>query len=89
MNILTEESVISQISVDEYGRINVQRADRVLRDGVMIAETYHRHVVDAHLGNPAADASGEHARVQSLVAWISGEARQGRPFASRPLKRGP
>jgi len=40
-----ERSVIDRIEVLEDGQIQVRRADRVLKDGVIIAQTYHRHVL--------------------------------------------
>ena len=63
---LTEVSVIDQITVDEFGNVNVRRSDRVLRDGVVIAQTYHRHVIA-----PGDDDSEEAPRVQALTkaAW--------------------
>jgi len=41
-----EISVIDKIEIAEDGQIQVRRADRVLRDGVIIANTYHRHVLE-------------------------------------------
>uniref|UniRef100_A0A6M3L1P3 Uncharacterized protein n=1 Tax=viral metagenome TaxID=1070528 RepID=A0A6M3L1P3_9ZZZZ len=62
--MLTEQSVIDQITVLEDGQIQVRRANKVLRDGVVIAKEYHRHVVF-----PGADLSKEDARVQ-LVGQV-------------------
>ena len=62
--MLTEETVVDQITVLEDGQLQVRRATKVLRDGVEIAKTYHRHVVA-----PGADLSKEDARVQ-LVGQV-------------------
>ena len=40
-----EISVIDKIEILEDGQIQVRRADRVLKDGHIIANTYHRHVL--------------------------------------------
>ena len=60
---LSEQSVISKIEILEDGQIQVRRSDRVLRDGVVIAETYHRHMVE-----PGANISAEHDRVKTAAA---------------------
>ncbi len=43
--VITEKSIISKIEVLEDGQIQVQRANLILRDGVVIAKEYHRHVL--------------------------------------------
>ena len=62
---LTEKSVISKIEVLEDGQIQVQRANLVLRDGVIIAKEYHRHVLA-----PGDSLSEEDARVQAIAAVV-------------------
>ena len=62
---ISEQSVIDQITVLEDGQIEVRRADKILRDGVEIAETYHRHVVV-----PGASLSGEDARVAAVATTV-------------------
>ncbi len=64
--MLTGQSVIDQIEVTRNGHINVRRADLVLKDGVEIAKTYHRHVL-----TPGADLSKEDAKVVAIAqaAW--------------------
>jgi hypothetical protein len=42
---LSETSVVDQICVEGTGTINVRTTLRVERDGVVIAESYHRQVV--------------------------------------------
>jgi len=62
---ITEQAVIDQITVLEDGQIEVRRADKILRDGVEIAKSYHRHVVV-----PGASLSGEDARVAAVGAAV-------------------
>lgn len=63
---LIEQSVIDQIEVTRNGSVNVRRADLVLKDGVEIAKTYHRHVLA-----PGSDLSKEDAKVVAIAqaAW--------------------
>ena len=63
---LIEQSVIDQVEVTRDSSVNVRRADLVLKDGVEIAKTYHRHVLA-----PGADLSGEDAKVVAIAqaAW--------------------
>ena len=63
---LIEQSIIDQIEVTRNGSVNVRRADLILKDGVEIAKTYHRHVL-----SPGADLSNEDAKVVAIAqaAW--------------------
>lgn len=63
--MLTEESVIDQLSVDERGNVSVRRADRVLRDGEVVATTYHRHVI-----GPTDPLDGEHPKVKAFAELV-------------------
>ncbi|MCH7713760.1 MAG: hypothetical protein IIC99_09070 [Chloroflexi bacterium] len=63
--MLEEHSVIDQITVLEDGQIQVRRADKVLRDGVEIAKTYHRHVV-----GPGDDLAGEDEKVRTIAVVV-------------------
>ena len=65
---LTEDSIIDSIDVLGDGQIQVRRADRVLRDGVEIARTFHRHVV-----SPGDDLSKEDPRVAEIGAVVHTE----------------
>ena len=60
--MLTEDSIISQIGVDEHGNVSVRRSTRVYRDGVMIAENYHRHVLA-----PGDDLAGQAPEVVAIA----------------------
>jgi hypothetical protein len=55
---LTEEQVVDKIEVLEDGTIQVRKATRILKDGVLIAQTYHRHCIA-----PGDDYQSEDARV--------------------------
>jgi len=63
--VLEERSVISQITVLEYGNIQVQRADVILRDGVEITRAFHRHVVI-----PGQDLTREDERVRDIAVVV-------------------
>jgi len=62
----SEQSVIDKIEVLEDGQIQIRRADRVLKDGVKISETYHRHVIA-----PGDNLDKEDVRVKAVaeVVW--------------------
>jgi len=63
---LTKETVVDKIEVLESGAIQVREAIRVLEDGVVLSQSYHRHVLQ-----PGDDLSGEDQKVQDIatVAW--------------------
>jgi urease accessory protein UreE len=59
---LEEQSVVDKIEVLLQGQIQVRRRDQVLRDGVEIAATYHRHVLA-----PGDDLTNEDPRVVAIA----------------------
>lgn len=61
----TEETAIKRIEVLEDGQIQVQRANRVFKDGTLISEILHRHVV-----SPDQDISSEDEKVQTVANAI-------------------
>ena len=63
---LEERSVVDKIEVLLNGAIQVRRRDQVLKDGVEIASTFHRHVL-----YPGNDLSNEDPRVVGIasVTW--------------------
>lgn len=63
--MLTQESVVDKIEVLESGHIQVRSMRRISDNGVVVAETAHRHVL-----SPGADITGEDARVQSIAAAV-------------------
>ena len=77
---LTEQSVIDQITILEDGQIQVRRADKVLKDGVEVASTYHRHVVV-----PGAALGGEDTRVSQVATVIHTAAVIQAYRANRPV----
>jgi urease accessory protein UreE len=60
---LEEKSVVDKVEVLLNGIIQVRRRDQILRDGVEVAATYHRHVV-----HPGDDVSNEDPRVAAIAA---------------------
>ena len=60
---LEENSVVDKIEVLLNGSIQVRRRDQILKDGVEVAATYHRHVIA-----PGADTSAEDPRVAAIAA---------------------
>lgn len=65
--MLTEQSVIAEITVLDTNHIEVRREDRVLKDGVVVAHTNHRHVLA-----PGDDITNEDARVKAVAnaVWV-------------------
>jgi urease accessory protein UreE len=59
---LEEKSVVDKIEVLLQGQIQVRRRDQVLKDGVEIAATYHRHVL-----SPGDDLTNEDPRVVAIA----------------------
>lgn len=64
---LTKEIVIDKIEVLESGAIQVRQVTRVLEDGTLLSQSYHRHVLQ-----PGDDLSGEDPKVVAIAtaAWV-------------------
>jgi hypothetical protein len=65
--MLTESTLIDKIEVlPETGHVQVRTATRILRDGVRVSETYHRHVI-----TPSEPLSAQDPLVQAVTraAW--------------------
>jgi len=62
---LQEKSVVDKIEVLLNGCIQVRRRDQILKDGVEVASTFHRHVV-----NPGDDVSNEDERVAAVATTL-------------------
>ncbi len=59
---ITKETVVDKCEVlGDYKQLQVRTATRIKEDGVLLSETYHRHVVE-----PGDDLSGEDALVRSV-----------------------
>jgi hypothetical protein len=54
---------VDLIEIIESGCVQVRTATRIVEDGQIISQSFHRHVVA-----PGADYSGEDARVQAICA---------------------
>ena len=59
---LKEKSVVDKIEVLLNGCIQVRRRDQILKDGVEVASSFHRHVI-----NPGDDTSAEDPRVAAIA----------------------
>jgi len=59
---LTEDAVVDKIEVYEDGSLNVRTATRVFRDGVRIAETYHRQIL-----TPGSSLDGQPQKVVDVA----------------------
>ena len=61
--MLSKISVVDKIEILESGVVQVRTANRVLEDGAILAQSYHRHFI-----SPTDDYSGEDAKVQAICA---------------------
>ena len=59
---LQEKLVVDKIEVLLNGSIQVRTRNQILKDGVEVASTFHRHVV-----NPGDDTSTEDPRVAAIA----------------------
>jgi hypothetical protein len=59
--MLEKVTVVDKIETLENGCLQVRAAIRVLEDGRVLSQSYHRHVVA-----PGDDYSGEDAKVQAI-----------------------
>lgn len=64
--MFTKQIVIDQIEVTENNSIQVRTATRVLEDGVVLSQTYHRHCL-----SPGDDLSCQDQKVAAIArtAW--------------------
>ena len=62
---LEKQIVVDLIETLENGCVQVRTATRILDDGVVISNSFHRHVVA-----PGDDYSHEDSRVQSICAVV-------------------
>ena len=63
--MLTEQTVISAITILEDGQLQVRRSRRVFDGAEKIAEQYHRHVLA-----PGDEITQENARVQAVATLL-------------------
>ena len=58
----TEQSAIDTINARDTGHIEIRTSNRVLKDGVVISTTYHRHVI-----SPGDDLTTQDERVAAVA----------------------
>ena len=63
--MLTEQTLISAITILEDGQLQIRRSRRVFDGTEMIAEQYHRHVLA-----PGDNTTLEDARVQAVASLL-------------------
>jgi hypothetical protein len=63
--MLTKTTVVDKIETLENGCVQVRAAIRVMEDGRVLSQSFHRHVVA-----PGQDYSGEDPRVQAICAAV-------------------
>ena len=63
--MLEKVTVVDKIETLENGCVQVRAAIRVLEDGRVLSQSFHRHVVA-----PGDDYSGEDERVQAICAAV-------------------
>lgn len=63
--MLTKTSVVDLCEVVENGTVQVRTATRIMEDGKVIGQSFHRHCVA-----PGQDYSQEDAKVQALCAAV-------------------
>ena len=61
--MLEKISVVDKIEVLESGVVQVRTANRIVEDGAVLSQSYHRHCI-----SPTDDYSGEDAKVQAICA---------------------
>lgn len=60
--MLEEKTIIDSITYRGSGHIEIREALLVLKDGIEIAKTYHRHVLE-----PGQDPANEHEDVRAIA----------------------
>lgn len=60
--MLTKEIIIDRIEVLELGQIQVREATRIIEDGKMISQTFHRYVL-----SPGDSLEGQDSRVVAIA----------------------
>jgi hypothetical protein len=63
--MLEEKEIVDAITYRDTGHIEVRKAILILRDGVEIARTYHRHVVE-----PGQDTAEEDPKVAAIAGAL-------------------
>ena len=62
---LTKQTVVDFIEVTEGGHVQVRVATRIIEDGKILSQSFHRHVV-----SPGQDYANEDPKVQAICAAV-------------------
>jgi hypothetical protein len=63
--MLTKTEIVDLCEVVENGTVQVRTATRIIEDGKILSQSFHRHCV-----TPGQDYSQEDAKVQALCAAV-------------------
>lgn len=63
--MITKNTIVDLCEVVENGTIQVRTATRIMEDGKILSQSFHRHCV-----TPGQDYSQEDAKVQALCAAV-------------------
>jgi hypothetical protein len=63
--MLTKTTIVDKIETLEDGCVQVRTATRIMEDGAILSQSFHRHVVA-----PGQDYGGEDERVQAICAAV-------------------
>jgi hypothetical protein len=66
---LTKEVVVDKMEILEDGTIQVRTATRILEDGKVLSQSFHRHVI-----SPGQDYSNEATRVKAVADTVQTQA---------------
>ena len=62
---LEKVSIVDRVEVVESGHVQVRVATRIMEDGKIISQSFHRHVV-----SPGQDYSAEDPKAQAICAAV-------------------
>ena len=62
---LSKETVVDKIEILENGNIQVRQAIRIIEDGNLLSQSFHRHVLQ-----PGDDLSNEDSKVVAIANSI-------------------
>lgn len=62
---LSKQTIVDLIEVIEGGHVQVRSATRIIEDGNVLSQSFHRHVV-----SPGQDYSAEDPKVQAICAAV-------------------
>lgn len=72
MGTLVKEVLVDRIEILEDGQMQIRQATRILEDGVIISQSFHRHVVA-----PGDNLDVEDIRVKNVGSVIHTKAVKG------------